>query len=269
MTPEEYISSGIIELYAMGVLPPAEVAKVEAMLREHPELQRELEHIQQSLEHLAGAQALTPPPQLKEKIRSRISFNSAAEFNTHQEQQPFTQQFRIIRNYRMAVAASITLVMMSSAIAYYYKTQYQQTRSALAEVTARQNLLSDELEKASYNSGKMKEEMQVLKNPDIKMVTMKGMPTAPEAMAMVYWNPVTKEAYVSVKNLPPAAENEQYQLWALVDGKPVDAGVFELSTDTLQKVKDVSAAQTFAVTLEKRGGSPSPTLEKLTVIGNI
>lgn len=269
MTPEQYISSGILELYAMGVLPPAEAAEVEVMLRQHPELLQELQHIQNSLENLAGAQALTPPPQLKEKIRSRIAIKNASEFNTNQEVQPVAPPFRIIRNYRMAVAASVALVVISSAVAFYYKTQYQQTRTALAEVTARQNLLSDELEKASYSSGKMKEEMQVLKNPDIKMVAMKGMPAAPEAMAMVYWNPVTKEAYVSVKNLPPAAQNEQYQLWALVDGKPIDAGVFDLNTDTLQKVKDVSAAQTFAVTLEKRGGSPTPTLEKLTVIGNI
>jgi anti-sigma-K factor RskA len=34
-------------------------------------------------------------------------------------------------------------------------------------------------------------------------------------------------------------------------------------------MKSIGVAQTFAITLEPRGGSVSPTLEKLMVIGNI
>jgi anti-sigma-K factor RskA len=266
MSIEEYISSGMIELYAMGVLPPAEQAEVEAMLKKHPVLQQEFEQIQLSLETFAQANAITPPAHLKEKIKTQIEFTPGQK-QTSANTNP--QGLRIIRNYQYAVAASVTLLLVSSALTYYYKTQYTNSRNEIAQLTSQQNLLSDQLEKASLNSNKLSEEMAILKNPDIKMVAMKGMPASPDAMAIVYWNPLTKEAFVNVKNLPAPAEGEQYQLWALVDGQPVDAGVFELNSDSLQKVKNVDAAQTFAVTLEKRGGSPTPTLEKLTVIGNI
>jgi anti-sigma-K factor RskA len=60
-------------------------------------------------------------------------------------------------------------------------------------------------------------------------------------------------------------------LWALVDGKPVDLGVFD-ADDTLiglKAMKSIGVLQTFAVTLEPRGGSVAPTLEKLMVLGNI
>jgi anti-sigma-K factor RskA len=65
--------------------------------------------------------------------------------------------------------------------------------------------------------------------------------------------------------------DHQYQLWALVDGKPVDLGVFDMRDGEvgLKNMKPIGVAQTFAVTLEPRGGSVSPTLEKLMVIGNI
>jgi anti-sigma-K factor RskA len=72
-------------------------------------------------------------------------------------------------------------------------------------------------------------------------------------------------------DMPKNDEAHQYQLWALVDGKPVDLGVFDSTDKTigLKDMKSIGNAQTFAVTLEPRGGSVSPTLEKLMVIGNI
>ena len=69
----------------------------------------------------------------------------------------------------------------------------------------------------------------------------------------------------------PLPKGKQYQLWALVDGKPVDAGLLdmEVASTTFQKVKNVMQAQTFAITIENVGGSESPTLSTLHVLGNV
>ena len=76
--------------------------------------------------------------------------------------------------------------------------------------------------------------------------------------------------FTSMK-MPKNDEEHQYQLWALVDGKPVDLGVFDAEDGVigLKDMKSIGTLQTFAVTLEPRGGSINPTLEKLMVIGNI
>ena len=37
----------------------------------------------------------------------------------------------------------------------------------------------------------------------------------------------------------------------------------------LQQLKTIGKAQAFAVTLEKKGGSPTPTLAALYLIGNV
>lgn len=69
--------------------------------------------------------------------------------------------------------------------------------------------------------------------------------------------------------LPQAPEGFQYQLWAIVDGAPVDAGLLE-GLEDWQNMKDISGeAVAFAITLEPEGGSASPTMEEMVVIGNV
>ena len=66
------------------------------------------------------------------------------------------------------------------------------------------------------------------------------------------------------------AQENQYQLWAIIDGKPVDAGVFDTSLAGLLKMKEIgNGAAAFAVTIEPRGGKASPTLETMQVVGNV
>lgn len=85
---------------------------------------------------------------------------------------------------------------------------------------------------------------------------------------VVLWNNKTGNVYVNNVQLPQTPSYKQYQLWALKDGKPIDLGVF--STDgSIQKMKSVAGVQAFAVTLEQKGGSPTPHLEELFAILNI
>ncbi|MEJ7913954.1 MAG: anti-sigma factor, partial [Chitinophagaceae bacterium] len=96
--------------------------------------------------------------------------------------------------------------------------------------------------------------------------------TSPDtgSLATVYWDRRTNEVYLLVNKLPEPSSDKQYQLWALVDGKPVDAGVFDARTATaLVKMKNITNAQGFAVTLENKGGSIAPTMEQMYVLGNV
>ncbi|RYF78049.1 MAG: anti-sigma factor, partial [Cytophagaceae bacterium] len=61
-------------------------------------------------------------------------------------------------------------------------------------------------------------------------------------------------------------------LWALVDGKPIDAGVFTNRAErySLQQTnRPIQSADTFAITVEKAGGSPVPTLTALVALGKV
>ena len=66
------------------------------------------------------------------------------------------------------------------------------------------------------------------------------------------------------------ARENQYQLWAIIDGKPVDAGVFDGNFSGLHKMKEIAkGAVLFAVTVEPRGGKAAPTMDTMQVKGEV
>ena len=71
--------------------------------------------------------------------------------------------------------------------------------------------------------------------------------------------------------MPVTDAEHQYQLWALVDGVPVDLGVFDAEGNGIgfKDMKSIGKAQAFAVTLEPKGGSKNPTLDQMVVMGAI
>ena len=102
-----------------------------------------------------------------------------------------------------------------------------------------------------------------------KKIELKGVEKHPNLLAEVFWNE-NNQVFLNPKNLPAAPTGKQYQLWAIVDGKPVDMGMYDPNNKSLvQEMKTVSKPQAFAITLEKEGGSPTPTMEEMYVMGPI
>ncbi len=118
---------------------------------------------------------------------------------------------------------------------------------------------------------KVENDLHVIDNPAFTKVVMKGTPNEPQALASVYWNKQTKEIFLSIQNLKHLSQQNQYQLWAQIDGKMVDAGVFDGNITGLIKMKNMlkSEVTVFAVTIEPRGGRPVPTVETLQVAGSL
>lgn len=145
-----------------------------------------------------------------------------------------------IRPYRYLVAASLILLAVSAGLNYHYYNKYQDTLSNYA-------ILSD--------SGTVS-------------VSLQGVAGMENNRATVYWRSEDKNVYLQADHLPPAPAGKQYQLWALMDGKPVDAGLLR-NGENLCRMKPVQKAQAFAITLENAGGSPTPTLSRLYVLGKV
>lgn len=218
-----YIASGNLELYANGLLNDQERAEVQALLAQYPELRAELKEIELSLEQYAIANGVEPPAGLKEKIMSSIP---AA-----------TVIYRLNPMAKYAIAASVALFIFMTGVIVSLVTKVDEKEQQIAQ-------------------------LERIRNPKAVKVTLAGVQSHPDADAVVYWDMDNKEVMIDCVDLPKTDDGHQYQLWALVDGKPVDAGVFE-EKETLQQLKKVSQAQAFAVTLEPKGGSENPTLEKM------
>lgn len=260
MNIKDYISSGIIESYLLGHLSHAERAEVEAMAMKHPEVKAEIELVEETLMDIATK---TPPPaHLKKSILSKIDLKEAKVVQIETKKSSSTLWL---------VAASFALLIGSSIYNIILMNKLQSSQDELASINSEKEKYVKDFETQSASYKMMAEQMAILMQPENKKVMLKGMDVAPNALATVYWNQQNKDVYINVNALPAPAEDKQYQLWAIVDGKPVDIGMLDMNPELppLHKMKTIAGAQAFAVTLEKKGGSPTPTMTAMYLMGNV
>jgi anti-sigma-K factor RskA len=275
MDVKAYIESGILESYVMGLATAEEIKEVQAYAVLHPEIRKEILLIEDSLGSYANAHSKQPPQYLKEKILSNINPNGSSGKKTDAkilEMNSAVSSNNKGINFYLA-AASVALLVMSLGGNYFLYDKWQTTQNELAALNSEKTMLAQQMQIQQTSVEVLNKDMMVLKSPFNKTIALKSLPASnlsQDLLATVYWNQQTKEVFINVNSLPSPPVGKQYQLWALADGKPIDAGVFEMGdTSGLQKMKVIESAQAFAVTLEQKGGSPSPTLEAMYVMGGI
>lgn len=267
MNIHEYISTGILEAYVLGELSDQERRAVEENLARYPELKAELDAVEATHERLMMETAIAPRPAVR-----------AALFDQLDERKPAARQIsltpetgtRTIQFWKLAAAASVSLAVVSSYLAFRYWDKWQNTQTSLNDLIAQNERMAQDYNKVNLRLDEIEGDLQIINSASFERVVMAGTPNAPEAMAYVYWNAATEEVYLDIRNMRALSKNNQYQLWAIIDGKPVDAGVFDNIAGRLLRMKDIgSGATTFAVTVEPRGGKPSPSLETMQVAGQV
>ncbi|WP_036677989.1 anti-sigma factor [Daejeonella oryzae] len=269
---QSYIESGILELYVMGDLSPEEKLKVEQMAVQHPEIRTEIASIESGLEHYASAYAVSPSANLRERVLNQLE-KSETVTNLNTTTVTSINSAKSNTFYKYAFAASVALLLLSTIALFVLYTRLQESNQQLAiletnnqQFSNRVNFMIDQLDQTQQT-------LNILRSPEVKLIKLAGTKQAPQASMMVAFNPVKEEVMIdmSAMKMPENDTTHQYQLWAMVDGKPVDLGVFDMKTDDsgMKKMKTVTNAQAFAVTLEPRGGSVNPTMDQMMVIGSI
>lgn len=267
MNIEEYISSGILEAYAMGQLSSAERAEVETVLVAHSEIRNELEKIELSMEALAFSTATNPPAGMKQKLMAQIE----TELNASNETQVVEMKpDGSMGMLKFAAAASVVVALAAAFMAFNYWSKWQSAEDRLATLIAQNEQFADNYNQVNQQLDDIQNAVTIMNSSAYQRVIMNGTDNSPDAQATVYWNETTAEVYLSIQSLKELSEDQQYQLWAIIDGKPVDAGVFDPNTSLLVQMKNIgSNAAAFAVTIEPRGGSENPSLETMQVVGNV
>ena len=110
--------------------------------------------------------------------------------------------------------------------------------------------------------------MQMMSDPAIQKISLSATKAGENNLATIFWDSKSKDVYLMLNKLPQAAAGKQYQLWAIVNGKPVDAGMIDACAG-LCKMKNIPNASMFAITLEKKGGVASPTMDQMYVAGKV
>jgi len=275
---QEYISSGVIEAVALGIATEEERATLQRLSLQHPEIKQILEDHQHTLEKYASLHAVKPPDHLRDDIWRMVSqanahqhtYHASTPIKGHIPKQDNAGNSRVISLPRYAIASSLALFVCSIAANIFLAVKSSNAEAGLARLSNEKTNLVNERNRAVALQHQSEETLSGLIDPAVKPILLNGTGTHSYCKAIVYWNSNSKDVFLSLTDLPAAPAGKQYQLWAIIDGKPVDAGMYERKEGLLVlKMKKVDHAQMFAITLENAGGSDHPTLDQMFVAGSV
>jgi anti-sigma-K factor RskA len=253
---EEYINSGVLEQYALGLTSVTESEEIALLLKQYPELRSELSKIEESLEIFAKQYAKPLPDYLKTKILNSIEVEKTRT-DLHGKNS-FLNYF-LYGMLCLLVATSVyfwnenkkQLDKLSGLINEHQQLEIKYVQDSLALTECRNNL-------SEYT------------NREHNRILLKGTIKSPQSFAAVYYDTISKKTYLDIMNLPETSSQKQYQLWGIVAGKPVDLGVIDLlERKNLKEIRFIEQVQAFAITLEPYGGKTSPSMDEMYVIGGI
>ena len=256
MNIKEYISSGVVESYVLGLLTAQERFEFEQYCEAYPELKAARDAFELAIEKQAMENAVTPPANVKEKVFSAIQQKPESNTSKIISMGPTTRKSS---GLRWMAAASIVLFLVTGYFAY---TFYNQNKD-----------LNNSLKSLETKVDQMEEYQKIMSDPNIAVVNMVAM-TPAKASASIYWDSTSSNVYLLIKNMPRLPSEKQYQLWSIINGQngqlqPSSLGLFDVGENQkiILKMSNVKKADAFAITIEKRGNAEGPNLEQLQSMG--
>lgn len=260
MNVEEYIESGILELYIAGILSEEENLEIHKYAEEHPDIKAEILAIEAALLALtANVSTITPysfdviTPKIENQEGGKVVSIEKDRFNWA----PY-----------MGWAASILLAI--GLFGVYF--QNRDLKSQI-EIVERQN---EDLEQQIADSNNSLEETQgllnTLRDQNITVIPLGGQEVSPTSYAKAYWNKQEEKVFIDAQGLPEPPDGFVYQVWSLKLSPltPTSMGLLEDFTTDENKVfalNNPNDSEAFGITLEPAGGSEFPTLEQLYTLG--
>jgi anti-sigma-K factor RskA len=220
--------------YVLSNLSPLEAEELKQLLAQQPELQQELNRLQEVLELMPYAlPEVAPPPRL------RAAILQATDLSTRQQPKP--QRFSI--QWRYLVGSIAALVVLVVGVDNYLLRQHLGIMQA--QVARQKDLIA------------------MLQNPDTHLVALKGMDRAATAAGSIVMTPGEPQSVLILQNLPVLPPGQSYQLWSIVRGEKIPSGQFNANSrgTVLVKLSTPSATeiQALVVTVEASPAPKSPS----------
>ena len=245
MNIKEYISSGVVESYVLGLLTAQERFEFEQYCETYPELRAARDSFELAIEKQAMENAVRPPAQIKQRVWESIQPKLESKPSKIISMEPTSTRRS---NFGWLAAASVILFLVAGYFAYNFYNQNKDLKTANSDLEARVNRTDSIL-------NKILEDQRRMNDPNVTVVNMVGLQKAVPGSASVYWDSTSTNVYLIVKNMPKLPSAKQYQLWALIDGKPVDLGMFDppQEPNVILKMNNTQRADAFAISVEDRG----------------
>ncbi|NND87691.1 MAG: anti-sigma factor [Flavobacteriaceae bacterium] len=260
MTAQEIISSGNLELYVSGALSEAEHDEIKIASQKFPEVKHEIEVIEISLMRLAEAAA----PPLSDRIWQQILLHIRSDKTS---QEPKGSNWIGILGWAAAIAAIAGIFWMMN--------QNQDLEDQLQIVQSQNSELEQLINSSEEELAEAEKVLEILRAQDYATFVLPGnQAVAPQAYAKIYYDKKDAVAYIDTNGLPESPREKVFQVWSLIMEPltPRSMGLIEKRNEIaagIYRFDNVPDPEAIGITLEPAGGSDTPTLSQLYILGQV
>nr|WP_294789003.1 anti-sigma factor [uncultured Flavobacterium sp.] len=262
MEAQEYIESGILELYVYGLLSDKENLEIAELAKSNPEVDNEIISIEKAVIALSSSFSPFHSVSNFEKIKARLELKHGKVVD-----------MKPASNWTQYVGwAAAVLLLLGLG---YQSLELTKTKEAISTVGNEKNKIQREYAFLDQQNKETEKNLGIVRDIKNTGVTLGGQTVSPTSFAKVYWNKDTKTTYIDAAGLPTPPKGMVYQVWSLKLSPvltPTSIGLldnFEGNTQKIFAVSQTDSAEAFGITLEPAGGSLTPTMEQLYTLGKV
>lgn len=259
MDINELIDSGNLEAYLLGELSIEENEFIELMKKKHPELKQELDKIENSMKYMAKKTAIKPRSNLKNELLEKIEDRNTRNIQFSPDS----------KNTNYKLVASISMTIVSSLLAIFFYSKNRDLINELSHLKKEFIITQNQKSNLENDLNANKKLASLATQPSFNKIVLASTKESMDSNGIIYWDDKNGELYFIMNITNAISENEDFQLWAIIDGQPIDAGILNLNPQAIQEMNKISSASAFAVTVEPKGGSKNPTLDKMIMAGSV
>ncbi|MDW8848831.1 anti-sigma factor [Flavobacterium sp. MMLR14_040] len=262
MEAQEYIESGILELYVYGLLTETENLEIAEMAKKNPEVEQEILEIEKAIIALSSSFSPFHSVANFEKIKARLELKHGKVVD-----------MKPASNWSQYVGWAAAVLMLLGL--GYQTLELTKTKQAIATVGNEKNKIQREFAYLDQQNKETEKNLTIVRDIKNTGVTLGGQAVSPTSFAKVYWNKNTKTTYIDAAGLPKPPKGMVYQVWSLKLSPvltPTSIGLldnFEENDQKIFAVEQTDSAEAFGITLEPAGGSATPTMEQLYTLGKV
>lgn len=262
MEAQEYIESGILELYVYGLLTETENLEIAEVAKKNPEVDQEIISIEKAIVALSSSFSPFHSVANFEKIKARLELKHGKVVD-----------MKPASNWSQYVGwAAAVLLLLGLG---YQTLELTKTKEAIATVGTERTKIQRDYAFLDQQNKETEKSLTIVRDIKNTGVTLGGQAVSPKSFAKVYWNKDTKTTYIDAAGLPTPPKGMVYQVWSLKLSPvltPTSIGLldnFEGNNQKIFAVSQTDSAEAFGITLEPDGGSLTPTMTQLYTLGKV
>ncbi|MFT6337332.1 MAG: hypothetical protein ACI86M_000257 [Saprospiraceae bacterium] len=235
MTEEEFLETGLLEQYVMGLLADKESLQVEEYIASHPEVNRLYQEHQKGILEMAESNSISPSPNVRTSLMNEIN----------------TEKKKSTNKMTTGISMAIVFAMVMTAIASYAIMKLRDTTRALNEQEMKFALLELDCKKAKRQSEKTNLLFAFYQDEKTELALLRGNAKAPNFNLFARHNKNSGQIALEILNPLSLPENKILCLWGDRDGEMILITKLDKTVQDKLITYDIQMVS-FNVTIEER-----------------